>query len=71
MYFTFIIERQKNHSNYFVPGPSVRRTFWLSSGTPFGYLLMSCPELQTKTVSCVKRDSNAWIKKDMGYSEKK
>ena len=37
----------KRRSKFLVLGTGTRRTFWLSSCTPLGYFLMSCPGQDT------------------------
>ena len=37
-----IVSKDKTHSKFLVLGLGARRTFWLSSSTPLGYLSTSC-----------------------------
>ena len=41
-----LLNEKKRRSKYLVLGPGAQRTFWLSSRTPLGYLLTSCPGLK-------------------------
>ena len=45
-----IIEHKKSAQNIWSKDPVHEKTFLLSSRTPFGYLLTSCPEKHIKNI---------------------
>ena len=48
-----LLNDKKRRLKYLVLGPSARRTFRLSSRTPLGYLLTSCPGKFTFNVTFI------------------